>query len=174
MCGICGFFGEHAAISNDTLERMNHTLTRRGPDEGGLFREPGVGLAMRRLSIIDLDGGRQPIHNEDSSVWVVYNGEIYNYRELRAALQQRGHRFQTNTDTEVIVHLYEEYGDDLVQHLRGMFAFALWDTSRSRGLLVRDRLGIKPLFYTRVGATLLFGSEMKAVLASGIVDRELD
>lgn len=174
MCGICGFFGESAPISNETLERMNHTLVRRGPDEGGVFRRSGVGLAMRRLSIIDLDSGRQPIHNEDGTVWVVYNGEIYNFRELRASLQQRGHRFQTNTDTEVIVHLYEEHGDDLVQHLRGMFAFALWDVRRNRGLLVRDRLGIKPLFYAQVGETLLFGSEMKAVLASGIVDRKLD
>src|SRR5713226_6787934 len=174
MCGICGFFGEGIALSDDTLERMNSTLVRRGPDEGGSFRDSGVGLAMRRLSIIDLDGGRQPIHNEDRTVWVVYNGEIYNYRELRAALVQRGHLFQTSTDTEVIVHLYEEYGDDLVHHLRGMFAFALWDARRTRGLLVRDRLGIKPLFYAQVGQTLLFGSEIKAVLASGLVDQKLD
>src|SRR5262249_42100823 len=126
MCGICGYFSVDTQISGDTLESMNQTLARRGPDEGGSFQDFGVWLAMRRLSIIDLAGGRQPIHNEDRTVWVVYNGEIYNYRELRAALLQRGHRFQTNTDTEVIVHLYEEYGDTLVQHLRGMFAFALW------------------------------------------------
>jgi len=153
---------------------MNNTLVRRGPDEGGTFRELGVGLAMRRLSIIDLHSGRQPIHNEDATVWVVFNGEIYNYRELRAVLLQRGHRFQTNTDTEVIVHLYEEYGDDLVDHLRGMFAFSLWDTRRRRALVARDRLGIKPLFYAQAGGTLLFGSEIKAVLASGMVGRELD
>ncbi|WP_455387808.1 asparagine synthase (glutamine-hydrolyzing) [Petrachloros mirabilis] len=174
MCGICGFFGEHALISNETLERMNHTLVRRGPDEGGVFRETGAGLAMRRLSIIDLHGGRQPIQNEDGTVWVVYNGEIYNYRELRVALQQRGHQFRTNTDTEVIVHLYEEYGDDVVHHLRGMFAFALWDARHNRGLIARDRLGIKPLFYAQVGGALLFGSEIKAILASNIIDPEVD
>jgi asparagine synthase (glutamine-hydrolysing) len=174
MCGICGFFGDDRTISDATLERMNNTLVRRGPDEGGNFRNSEVGLAMRRLSIIDLEGGRQPIHNEDASVWVIFNGEIYNYRELRAVLLQRGHRFQTNTDTEVIVHLYEEYGDDLVHHLRGMFAFSLWDSRRRRGLIARDRLGIKPLFYAQAGGTLLFGSEIKAVLASGMVGRELD
>jgi len=174
MCGICGFYGEHAAISSATLERMNQTLLRRGPDEDGVFREPGVGMAMRRLSIIDLSGGRQPIQNEDGTVWTVFNGEIYNYRELRADLLKRGHRFRTNTDTEVIVHLYEEYGDDLVHHLRGMFAFSLWDKNRRRGLLARDRLGIKPLFYAQAGDVLLFGSEIKAVLAAGLVERDLD
>lgn len=174
MCGICGFFGQDAAVSKETLERMNRTLVRRGPDEGGEFQEAGVGVAMRRLSIIDLAGGRQPIQNEDGTVWVVFNGEIYNYRELRAELQQRGHRFQTHSDTEVIVHLYEEYGDDLVHHLRGMFAFALWDARRRRGLIVRDRLGIKPLFYARVGDILLFGSEIKAILAANLVERDLD
>ena len=174
MCGICGFFGEGIQASADALERMNQTLVRRGPDEDGIFLDAGVGLAMRRLSIIDLSGGRQPIHNEDSTVWVVFNGEIYNYRELRAALLARGHRFGTHSDTEVIVHLYEEYGDELVHHLRGMFAFALWDTRRSRGLIARDRLGIKPLFYAEVGGMLLFGSEIKAVLASRLVSRELD
>lgn len=129
---------------------------------------------MRRLSIIDLAGGRQPIHNEDATVWVVFNGEIYNYRELREALLQRGHRFETNSDTEVIVHLYEEHGDKLVDYLRGMFAFALWDSRRRRGLIVRDRLGIKPLFYSQVGETLLFGSEIKAILASGVIDKKLN
>jgi asparagine synthase (glutamine-hydrolysing) len=174
MCGICGFFGESVALSDEALERMNKTLVRRGPDEGGRFRDCGVGLAMRRLSIIDLAGGRQPIRNEDATVWVVFNGEIYNYRELRAGLLQRGHRFETHSDTEVIVHLYEEHGERLVDHLRGMFAFALWDSRRRRGLLARDRLGIKPLFYAHMGDTLVFGSEIKAVLASGIVRRELD
>lgn len=174
MCGICGFYGEHAAISSDTLERMNHALVRRGPDESGLFRDSGVGLAMRRLSIIDLTGGRQPIQNEDGTVWIVFNGEIYNYRELRTTLLQRGHQFRTHTDTEVIVHLYEEYGDSLVHHLRGMFAFALWDVRRSRGLLVRDRLGIKPLFYAQASDVLLFGSEIKSVLAANLVERDFD
>jgi asparagine synthase (glutamine-hydrolysing) len=174
MCGICGFFSQDSTLSSDKLEHMNNTLTRRGPDEGGSFQAPGVGIAMRRLSIIDLHGGRQPIHNEDSTVWVVFNGEIYNYRELRVELQQRGHRFETNTDTEVIVHLYEEYGENLVEHLRGMFAFSLWDARRSRAVIARDRLGIKPLFYAQVDGTLVFGSEIKAVLASGIVDQKLD
>ena len=174
MCGICGYFGDGARLPGDALERMNRTLERRGPDDSGVFQGPGVGLAMRRLSIIDIAGGRQPIHNEDATVWVVFNGEIYNYRELRAELLQRGHRFATNSDTEVIVHLYEEYGDGFVQQLRGMFAFALWDAPRQRGLIVRDRLGIKPLFYAQANGALLFGSEIKAVLASGIVGRELD
>jgi asparagine synthase (glutamine-hydrolysing) len=174
MCGICGFFGEGTVISADMLEHMNNMLIRRGPDESGTFQQPGVGLAMRRLSVIDLHGGSQPMHNEDSTVWVVFNGEIYNYRDLRVALLQRGHRFYTNSDTEVIVHLYEEYGDKLVDHLCGMFAFSLWDVSRRRGLIARDRLGIKPLFYSQVGGTLLFSSEIKAILASGMVERKLD
>ena len=174
MCGICGFYGEHTTLSKETLERMNQTLVRRGPDEGGIFTGSGVGLAMRRLSIIDLAGGRQPIQNEEGTIWTVFNGEIYNYRELRTTLVQRGHQFQTHTDTEVIVHLYEEYGDDLVHHLRGMFAFAVWDIPRKRGLLARDRLGIKPLFYAQVDDTLLFGSELKAILATNLIQRELD
>jgi asparagine synthase (glutamine-hydrolysing) len=174
MCGICGYFGDGARIAGDALERMNRTLERRGPDDRGVFQDAGAGLAMRRLSIIDLAGGRQPIHNEDATIWVVFNGEIYNYRELRAELVRRGHRFETNSDTEVIVHLYEEHGDGFVQHLRGMFALALWDAPRKRGLIVRDRLGIKPLFYAETNGTLLFGSEIKAVLASGIVGRDLD
>ena len=153
---------------------MNRTLVRRGPDEGGMYRAAGAAMAMRRLSIIDLAGGRQPIHNEDRNIWVVFNGEIYNYLALRAELQRRGHRFATDGDTEVIVHLYEEYGDDLVQHLRGMFAFSLWDETRHRGLIARDRLGIKPLFYAQAGGGLVFGSEIKAVLASGRVGTDLD
>jgi asparagine synthase (glutamine-hydrolysing) len=174
MCGICGYFGEGAGISEEALGRMNQAIVRRGPDDSGSLRAPGVGLAMRRLSIIDLGGGHQPIYNEDRTVAVVFNGEIYNYRELREALRRRGHRFATDSDTEVIVHLYEEHGDDLVHHLRGMFAFALWDARRRRGLIARDRLGIKPLFYAQRGDTLVFGSEIKAVLASGVVDRDLD
>ena len=154
--------------------RMNQTLVRRGPDEGGMYRSAGVAMAMRRLSIIDVAGGTQPIHNEDRTVWVVFNGEIYNYRALRAELQRRGHRFATDGDTEVIVHLYEEYGDGLVQHLRGMFAFSLWDETRQRGLIARDRLGIKPLFYAQAGGGLLFGSEIKAILASGRIEADLD
>ena len=174
MCGICGVFSEQRPVESNTLQRMNDTLVRRGPDQGGTFLGKGVGLAMRRLSIIDLSGGQQPIHNEDSSVWIVFNGEIYNYRELRDDLLLRGHKFETNSDTEVIVHLYEEYGDDLVKYLRGMFAFAIWDIPKRRGLVVRDRLGIKPLFYAQSGDTLVFGSEIKAVLASGLPSKKLD
>lgn len=174
MCGICGFFGEGPPNPDEALERMSKSLARRGPDDSGTFRQNGVGLAMRRLSIIDLKGGHQPIHNEDRTVWVVLNGEIYNYRELRTSLAKQGHRFATNSDTEVIVHLYEQYGDQLVHHLRGMFAFALWDARRKRGLVVRDRLGVKPLFYAHIGGSLLFGSEIKALLASGLVQRKLN
>lgn len=153
---------------------MNQTLTRRGPDEEGIFWQSGVGLAMRRLSIIDLSGGRQPIYNEDRTICVVFNGEIYNYRELRDSLRQQGHTFETNSDTEVIVHLYEQYGDGVVDYLRGMFAFALWDSVRARGLIARDRVGIKPLYYAVANGTVIFGSEIKALLASGLVDKNLD
>lgn len=155
-------------------ERMNRTLTHRGPDDAGYFVDGRIALAMRRLSIIDLEGGSQPIANEDGTVRVVYNGEIYNYLELRSDLESRGHRFETQSDTEVIVHLYEEYGEDCVTRLAGMFAFALWDGRGQRLLLGRDRLGIKPLFYSwEPGRRLVFGSEIKAILAAG-VDREPD
>lgn len=174
MCGICGFVGSDPALTPAVLENMNLSLVRRGPDDGGAYVEPGVGLAMRRLSIIDLGGGHQPIHNEDRSIWVVFNGEIYNYRELRKDLLARGHAFQTQSDTEVIVHLYEEYGDDAVNYLQGMFAFALWDTRRRRALIARDRLGIKPLYYSQSRDTILFASEIKALLASGRVESDID
>src|SRR5690606_1004474 len=124
----------------------------------------------RRLSIIDVAGGRQPMSNEDGSIWITYNGEIYNHLELRRDLEARGHRYRTHADTETIVHAYEEWGDTCVTRLRGMFAFAIWDTRRRRLLLARDRLGIKPLYYARRGDTLLFGSEIKAILASGRID----
>jgi len=174
MCGICGFFGNGTEISKETLDRMNSALVRRGPDESGSYFDSEVGLAMRRLSIIDLHGGSQPIHNEDRTVWIVLNGEIYNYQELRISLQARGHCFYTNSDTEVIVHLYEEYGEKCIDHLSGMFAFALWDTIRQRGLIARDRLGIKPLFYAENRGTIIFASEIKAILTSGLVSRSID
>lgn len=174
MCGICGFVGPYPSFAPATLEKMNLSLIRRGPDDGGTYFEPGVGLAMRRLSIIDLGGGHQPIHNEDRSVWVVFNGEIYNYRELRKDLLARGHAFETESDTEVIVHLYEEYGDDVVSHLQGMFAFALWDTRNRRALIARDRLGIKPLYYAIDRDTVVFGSEIKALLASDRIASTID
>ena len=156
------------------LQRMVSAIRHRGPDGSGFHIEPGLGLGHARLSIIDLAGGAQPVHNEDQSIWISYNGEVFNYVELRRMLEQRGHRFYTNTDTEVIVHLYEERGDDFVQELNGQFAFALWDRPRRRLLLVRDRTGILPLYYTRTREGVLFASEVKALLASGRVQAALD
>src|SRR5690606_4484221 len=156
------------------LDRMIAAIGHRGPDGTGQRIEPGVGLGHARLSIIDLGGGAQPIHNEDETIWISYNGEVFNYLELRRSLERKGHKFYTNTDTEVIVHLYEERGDDLVQELNGQFAFALWDRSRRRLLLVRDRTGILPLYYTRTREGVLFASEVKALLASGQVRAALD
>src|SRR5437660_8251588 len=153
---------------------MGAALAHRGPDGEGLWYEPGIGLVHRRLSIIDLAGGAQPLGNEDGSIQVVFNGEIYNYQELTAWLQARGHRFRTRSDTEAIVHLYEEEGDALVGRLRGMFAFALWDGRRRRLLLARDRVGIKPLYVYRDAEKLLFASELKAILAHPDVRREID
>lgn len=153
---------------------MVSAIRHRGPDGSGYHVEPGVSLGHARLSIIDLAGGTQPVHNEDQTVWITYNGEVFNYIELRRMLEQRGHRFYTNTDTEVIVHLYEERGDDFVRELNGQFAFALWDRPRRRMLLVRDRAGILPLYYTRTRDGVLFASEVKALLASGEVSAALD
>ena len=141
---------------------MCGAIVHRGPDDEGLYMGSGVALGMRRLSIIDLQSGHQPISNEDGSVWVVFNGEIYNFEALRQTLECRGHRFRTQTDTEVIAHLYEDHGPELVNHLRGMFAFAVWDQRRRRLLLARDRLGIKPLYYGEVNGRLVFASELKA------------
>lgn len=176
MCGICGVAtAERGAVAHvDAVRAMNSRLTHRGPDSDGLFHEGGVALAMRRLSIIDLEHGDQPISNEDGTVTVVQNGEIYNYRELRGELERRGHRFATHSDTEVLVHLYEEYGDGFVERLRGMFAIALWDARSHRLLLARDRFGIKPLFIRQVDGTLSFASELKAMLAAPGFSREID
>jgi asparagine synthase (glutamine-hydrolysing) len=153
---------------------MCRAITHRGPDDEGFHFEPGVGLGMRRLSIIDLDSGRQPVSNEDGSVWVVFNGEIYNFKELRRDLQGRGHVFSTRSDTETIVHLYEEYGSRCVDHLRGMFAFAIWDERRRQLLVARDRLGIKPLYFAEIGGRILFASELKAILQLPEVERNLN
>jgi asparagine synthase (glutamine-hydrolysing) len=176
MCGIVGIHSLDGAkpIDPGVLGAMNDVIAHRGPDSAGVYVDPGrVGLAMRRLSIIDVAGGDQPIGNEDGSVQVVYNGEIYNFQEVRRELEARGHRFETHTDTEVVVHAYEEYGDDCVQRFQGMFAFALWDTRRGRLLLARDRAGIKQLFFTVAGGQLLFGSEIKALLQHPAVERRL-
>jgi len=175
MCGIAGKLNKdrNKPVEAGAVRAMCQTIVHRGPDDEGIYTDGPVGLGMRRLSIIDLVGGHQPLSNEDGTVWVVFNGEIYNYRDLRPGLEARGHRFATNSDTEVIVHLYEEYGADFVKHLRGMFAIALWDRARETLVLVRDRLGIKPLYYAPLGDRLVWGSEIKALLADG-VPREID
>src|SRR5215470_11153031 len=156
MCGICGTASTGRAVDPDRLAAMSATLVHRGPDSDGMHVDGHVGLAARRLSIIDLEGGTQPIANEDGSVVVVQNGEIYNYRELRRDLEREGHRFATASDTEVLVHAYEQHGDGFVELLRGMFAIAVWDSRSSRLLLARDRFGIKPLYYRFVGGSLSF------------------
>jgi asparagine synthase (glutamine-hydrolysing) len=176
MCGICGVAtAEPGAVADlEAVRRMNAPLAHRGPDSDGVFRAGRVALAARRLSIIDLEHGDQPISSEDGAVTVVQNGEIYNYRELRRELEARGHRFATASDTEVLAHLYEEHGDGFVERLRGMFAIALWDARSNRLLLARDRFGIKPLYYRDVGGTLSFASELKAMLEQPGFSREID
>jgi len=166
MCGICGikYTSLDKKVNDDLLKSMNKTLVHRGPDDEGFFVDNNIGLAMRRLSIIDLETGHQPIHNENKTIWVVQNGEIYNYMELRRNLIKQGHKFYTKSDTEIIVHLYEEYGEDFVQYLRGMFAIAIWDRSEDKLLIVRDRIGIKPLYYYFRNGVFLFSSEIKTLL----------
>jgi asparagine synthase (glutamine-hydrolysing) len=174
MCGIAGIVSSDA-LPEDAGARaiaMRDILTHRGPDEAGLYTDDRAALAHRRLSIVDLSAGQQPLANEDRSIWIVYNGEIYNHGDVRRDLEARGHSYRTRSDTETIVHAYEQWGDDFVRRLRGMFAIALWDARRKRLLLVRDRLGIKPLYWARVGNLLLFGSEIKAILQSGYVQPE--
>ncbi len=166
MCGIAGIVGRSGeAVEASEVHHMCAAIIHRGPDDEGLYAQGAVGLGMRRLSIVDVAGGQQPIHNEDRTVWTVFNGEIYNFPELRKELQDRGHRFYTQSDTEVIVHLYEEFGADCVLKLRGMFAIGLWDERRQYLLLARDRLGKKPIHYALHKGRLLFGSEIKAILA---------
>ncbi len=167
MCGICGIFlcDRSQRVSRDALAAMNRRIAHRGPDDDGFLVEENVGLAMRRLSIIDVKTGHQPLANENQDIWIVYNGEIYNHADLRADLEAKGHRYRTRSDTETIVHLYEEYGRDCVKRLRGMFAFVIWDRRNRVLLAARDRLGIKPFYYRWDGKTFLFGSEIKAILA---------
>ncbi len=176
MCGIAGIlhFDSSSHVDAARLRRMRDVLTHRGPDDEGLLIDGPVGLAHRRLSIIDVAAGHQPMCNEDGTVWVVYNGEIYNHAALRPALEASGHRYRTRSDTETILHLYEEKGERLVEDLHGMFAFAIWDRPRRRLLLARDRLGIKPLYFAITETELLFGSEIKAVLASGAIRPAFD
>ncbi|MGH9406195.1 MAG: asparagine synthase (glutamine-hydrolyzing), partial [Terriglobia bacterium] len=176
MCGIAGMIVDDpsARVDAAAVHSMCEAIVHRGPDDEGIYAKGPVGLGMRRLSIIDLAGGHQPVHNEDQTAWVVFNGEIYNFPELRRELERRGHRFYTRTDTEVLVHLYEEHGSECVQKLRGMFAFAIYDEPRRRLLLARDRLGIKPLHYALSDDRLLFGSEIKSILAAEPGLAELD
>lgn len=166
MCGICGIFQFDRAqsLSSEVLRSMNRRIIHRGPDDEGSRIDGNVGLAMRRLSIVDLQTGHQPICNEDGTIWIVYNGEIYNHDELRKGLEAQGHVYRTRSDTETIVHLYEQYGHECVKHLRGMFAFAIWDTHHRRLFIARDRLGIKPLYYVVTPRFFLFASEIKALL----------
>ena len=173
MCGICGKYSP-SGVKTEELDAMLDTIVHRGPDDSGCYVHANIGLGSRRLSIIDLETGNQPISNEDGTVWIVYNGEMYNYKSLRTQLESKGHLFRTDSDTEVIVHLYEEVGEHCVEQLSGMFAFALWDERQQKLLLARDRIGQKPMFYSRDGADLLFGSEMKAILALHRQERELD
>ncbi len=175
MCGICGMLSlDGSRIDRGVLDSMNEALVHRGPDSSGSLVEGPVGLAMRRLSIIDLRGGDQPIANEDGTVQVIQNGEIYNYRELAEDLRKRGHELRTSSDTEVLAHLYEERGPRFVSELRGMFAIAIWDIPRQRLVLARDRYGIKPLYYRETGASFSFASELKALLRIPGFSRELD
>ncbi len=177
MCGIAGIFDlrKRRPIDESLLVAMRDSIRHRGPDGDGLHLEPGVGLAHRRLSIIDVAGGKQPLYNEDGSVVVIYNGEIYNYRGLVDELRARGHRFRTHCDTEVIVHAWEEWGERSVERFNGMFAFALWDGNRGQGFLARDRLGIKPMYYAELeDGEVLFGSELKALLLHPGLEREID
>jgi asparagine synthase (glutamine-hydrolysing) len=171
MCGIAGALGEGAL---DSVPGMLDRLCHRGPDDDGLHRDGPIAIGMRRLAIIDLSGGHQPMASEDGRIWVIQNGEIFNYIELRSELIQRGHRFRTDSDTEVMIHLYEDHGPDFVNHLRGMFALALWDSTRKRLILARDRLGKKPLYHASTTEGLVFASEIKAIVGTGLVPREID
>jgi len=171
MCGIAGIFGrEDRKLARRMINRMKH----RGPDDEGYYFDTNISLGMCRLSIIDVQGGRQPIYNEEGSICVVLNGEIYNFRELCEELENKGHKFHTRSDTEVLVHLYEEYGHNLIEKLNGMFAFAIWDSTKKELFLARDRLGIKPLYYTITNNGFIFASEIKAILECETVNREVD
>src|SRR6184192_4979371 len=174
MCGICGVAGGEPAAGLDLVARMCDAMVHRGPDDAGIEQLDGVTLGMRRLSIIDLAGGHQPMHNEDSTVWVVQNGEIYNHLELRRQLIAAGHAFATQSDTEVLVHGYEEWGEQMVERLNGMFAFALFDRRNSSLFLARDRMGIKPLHYAVDGDRLVFASELKALLRDPALRKGID
>ena len=173
MCGICGKYSP-SGVQPEELDQMLDTIAHRGPDDSGCYVRGCIGLGNRRLSIIDLQTGKQPISNEDGTVWIVYNGEMYNYPQLRRQLEAKGHTFHTNSDTEAVVHLYEDLGERCVEQIGGMFAFALWDEKQQKLLLARDRIGQKPLFYSQDGSDFYFGSEIKAILALHSQKPELD
>src|SRR5688500_10366691 len=176
MCGIVGIaYANSRRVERANLQKMNDAIIHRGPDDDGFYFNESVGLAMRRLAIIDLAHGQQPIHNRDRTAWIVFNGEIYNFQQLRKDLEERGHVFYTNSDTEAIVHLYDEFGADCVRHLRGMFAFAIWDEKDKSLFIARDRVGKKPLLYShRANGAFVFGSEFQALLAHPDISREID
>jgi len=176
MCGICGVWNykSDSPIEKTVVRRMAQVMTHRGPDDEGFYFDSDIGLGHRRLSIVDLEGGHQPMSNEDDTVWLVCNGEIYNHLKLRRELVSKGHVFKTRSDSEVIIHLYEEFGEEFMGKLNGMFAIALWDEKQKKLILARDRLGIKPLSYAIVDGKLIFASEIKALLEHPLVDTSLD
>ncbi len=176
MCGIAGQFNfqRHEPVERETIVRMARSIAHRGPDDEGFFITGPVGLGFRRLSIIDLAGGHQPMSNTEETVWIIFNGEIYNYKELRAELQSKGHQFRTNSDTEVIIHGYQEWGTDVFNHLNGMFGLAIWDVQKERLVLARDAMGIKLIYYRLADGQLTFGSEIRAVLAAGDTAPQVD
>ena len=171
MCGICGIAG---FLDKELLKKMTGALAHRGPDAEGFYTDSNLGLGVRRLKIIDLVTGDQPIHNEEQSLWIVYNGEIYNFKELRSQLEKSGHKFYTNSDTEVIIHLYESYGKDCVHKLEGMFAFAIWDKKKKELFIARDRLGVKPLYYHYKDGNLRFASEIKSIIQDNKLSRTIN
>jgi asparagine synthase (glutamine-hydrolysing) len=176
MCGIAGILNltERTAVAEKELRQMLALLRHRGPDQFGVLLDGQVGLGSARLSIVDLHAGQQPISNEDGSLWIVFNGEIFNHPELRSELEAKGHRFRTRTDTEVLLHCYEEAGPQCLDRLNGQFAAAIWDAREQTLFLARDRLGVRPLFYTIQNGRFIFGSEIKALLATGSVNARID
>ena len=178
MCGICGVVqigGEpREVVAPDVLDRMTDAMTHRGPNDRGTYQVDGVAFGVRRLSIVDVDGGHQPFSNETGEVWGMQNGELYNHVDIRERLGAAGHSFTSRCDTEILPHLYEEHGADLASQLRGKFGLAVWDGQRRRAVVARDRLGVKPLYYARVGDLVVFASELKSLLASGLVGDTLD
>src|SRR6267143_3423332 len=175
MCGIAGIVrNDRSDVDQALLARMCEAIRHRGPDDDGFYVNVPVGLGMRRLAIIDLKSGQQPIHNQDRTAWIVFNGEIYNYRELRQQLEKLGHTFYTDSDTEAIVHAYDQYGTDCPKYLRGMFAFAIWDERAKSLFLARDRVGKKPLLYAKLYGELVFGSEFTALLEHPRISHDVD